>query len=60
MNAGLRTKAKNGFEKNIFNLISIFLSFDELVSEPNYDAAKWFSANILLIGMNKIVSIHLK
>ena len=36
MNTGLRTKSKNNSEKYLFDLISIFSKFDELVSELNY------------------------
>ena len=53
-NTGLRAKAKNNIEKNLFKLLSIFFKFDELVSEPNFCKTEWFSVNILLIEINKI------
>ena len=75
MNTELRKEAKNGFEKDFFNLMnnSVFRKTmehvrryrdiklvatdkrrNQLVSEPNYHATKWFSENLLATEMKKI------
>ena len=75
MNTELREEAKNGFEKDFFNLMnnSVFRKTmehvrrhrdiklvatdkrkNQLVSEPNYHATKWFSENLLATEIKKI------
>ena len=75
MNTELRKEAKNGFEKDFFNLMnnSVFRKTmehvrryrdiklvatdkrrNQLVSERNYHATKWFSENLLATEMKKI------
>ena len=69
MNTELRKQAKNDFEKqmnNVFGkimenvkkhrdikLVTTDKRRNQLVSEPNYHATKWFSENLLAIEMRK-------
>ena len=57
MNTKLRAEAKNDFEKDFFKLMnnSVFRKTieNQLASEPNYHATKYFSENLIAIEMKK-------